>query len=434
MIMIMTRFLTGLMVLLACMPVFPAIAAAPGALRAGAAKIDITPPTLTGQFTGLNRGGNNQVFEIIHDPIYARALVMDNGSGPVAIVALDLVGVGDMMPLRQRIQRELGIAVDHIMISPSHNHSAPRFVGDSPASNAYVQFANEKIVEALKRAKESMKPARMGIGTGSADVNVNRDLYWPEPKGWSQGYNATGRSDKTVWVVKFETPSGEPIAVLFNYAVHSLVTFNTAVISGDLAGAAERVIEQEYGDKIVALFTLGAAADQNSKFRGPGLTVADGKPGKDISIRRAQAFQAMDAQGFMLGSEVLRVMNQIQAGTSAPSIAVAESTFTCPVKPEKARGDFKDGVPIHLGVFLVDQIAFASVSGEAVTNIGARLRSASPLTNTILLTYINDRSGYLVDDATYDSPNFEVNATTPARGCAENGIVNGLVGLIKQLH
>jgi neutral ceramidase len=119
---------------------------------------------------------------------------------------------------------------------------------------------------------------------------------------------------------------------------------------------------------------------------------------------------------------------------TAPRIAAAESVFTCPVKPDKARGEFKDGVPIRLAVFLVDQIAFAAVSGEVVTNIGARLKAASPLANTILLTYTNERSGYLVDDATYDSPNFEVNATAPARGCAENGIVNGLVGMIKQLY
>jgi hypothetical protein len=68
-----------------------------------------------------------------------------------------------------------------------------------------------------------------------------------------------------------------------------------------------------------------------------------------------------------------------------------------------------------------------------VTNIGAHVKATSPLANTILLTFTNNRSGYLVDDATYDAPKFEVNATAPARGCAENGIVNGLMTLIKQL-
>ncbi len=430
------RVLPGLVGALACMAASLTFAATQPALRVGVAKIDITPPSLTGPFTGLNRGAgeDSQVFQIIHDKIYARALVMDSGSGPVAIVALDLTGVGETVPLRQRIQRDLGIAPERIMITASHDHSAPRLDGGSPASNAYLQLANDKIVEALTKAKATMQPARMGVGKGTADVNVNRDLYWPQPKGWGQGYNADGKSDKTVWVVKFETPAGAPIAVLFNYAVHSLVTFNAGMVSGDLAGAAERVIEEDYGDKVVAMFALGAAGDQNSKFRGPGLTTADGRPPLPMPERQRKALQAMDAQGFMLGSEVLRVMNRIQTDIVAPRIAAAESVFTCPVKPDKARGAFVNGVPIRLSTILVGDLAFAGVSGEVVTNIGERLRAASPLTNTILVTWVNGRSGYLVDDATYATPSFQSNATSPAIGCAENGIVNGLTDMIRQLQ
>lgn len=430
------RTLNGLLGGLACMAASLVFAASPPTLRAGVAKVDITPPSLTGPFTGLNRGAgeNSQVFKIIHDKIYARALIMDSGSGPVAIVALDLTGVGETMPLRQRIQRELGIAPDRIMITASHDHSAPRLDGGSPASDAYLQLANDRIVEALTKAKAAMQPARMGLGRGSADVNVNRDLYWPEPKGWSQGYNPEGKSDKTVTVVKFETAAGQPFAVLFNYAVHSLVTFNTELLSGDLVGAAERVIEEDFGDHVVALFTLGAAGDQNSKFRGPGLTTADGRPGLPMPERQRKAIQAMDAQGFMLGAEVLRVMNQVKASTTAPRIAAAESVFTCPVKPDKARGVFANGVPIRLSTILVGDLAFIGVSGEVVTNIGERLRAASPLTDTVLITWVNGRSGYLVDDATYETPNFQSNATAPAIGCAENGIVDGLSGMIRQLR
>jgi hypothetical protein len=36
------------------------------------------------------------------------------------------------------------------------------------------------------------------------------------------------------------------------------------------------------------------------------------------------------------------------------------------------------------------------------------------------------------DDAAYDTPIFEVNGTPAARGCAKNGIVDGLVGMIHQ--
>jgi neutral ceramidase len=47
-----------------------------------------------------------------------------------------------------------------------------------------------------------------------------------------------------------------------------------------------------------------------------------------------------------------------------------------------------------------------------------------------MMTLVNDRVGYIADDAAYDTPMFEVNGTPIARGCAESGIVNGLVEMI----
>jgi neutral ceramidase len=51
-------------------------------------------------------------------------------------------------------------------------------------------------------------------------------------------------------------------------------------------------------------------------------------------------------------------------------------------------------------------------------------------TNTIMMTLVNDRVGDIADDAAYNTFFFEVNGTPSARGCAENGIVNGLLGMI----
>jgi hypothetical protein len=442
----------GLIAAFTCMSLQAAAAAAPGDLRVGVAKVEITPADLTNM---IPVGGIGS-FESVHDSIFARALVLDSGAGAVAIVALDLIEVGDTIPLRQRIQNELGIAADHIMITASHDHSAPKLLGGNPQWDAFLKATNEKIFDALKRAKASMQVARMGLGTGSADVSVNRDLYRP-PGGWGLGFNPAGVSDKTVWVVKFESLAGEPIAVLFNYAVHSTVTFNSWVVTGDLAGAAERVVEQRYGDKVVALFTIGAAGDQAPKFSGGTQSVAVAPSGtargaaqseaaaaaaaraapagpRDRTELRRTAFPAMEAQGFMLGSEVLRVANQIQAHSTAPRIMAAESMLTCPAKQEKQWEQFKDGVPIRLGVILIDQVAFASVSGEVVTNIYWRLKKASPLANTIMVSLTNGRMGYLADDATYDNTGtFEVGASPVARGCAESGIVDGLVKLIRQI-
>src|SRR5579863_7159498 len=96
-------------------------------LKVGVAKVDITPKDLTGLVGIVVKpyGG-------VHDQLYARALVLDNGGTTAAIVALDLVEIGDTTVLRQRIEKELAIPAGHIILNASHDHSAPR--GGPPTS------------------------------------------------------------------------------------------------------------------------------------------------------------------------------------------------------------------------------------------------------------------------------------------------------------
>jgi neutral ceramidase len=404
----------------------PAWGAEIGALRIGVAKVDITPTDLTGLTSQWG-----QPLVGVHDPIFVRALVLDNGTNTAAIVSADLIEFGDTVELRTRIAREVGIPADHLIIAATHDHSAPKpsFTATGRASatgaQAFTLNVYDKVVDALKQAKVSLQQARVGIGTGTADVNINRDEY--DSKGWHLGVNPDRQSDKTVWVVKFETPSGDPIAVLFDYAVHSVVAGPaTDQLTGDLAGAAERYVEQHYKNKVVALFVSGAAGDQNPTFTGPGE-----RPEENVPV-----FQAIDAQGLMLGAETVRVSNRIDKMTTAAHIAAAERTISCPAKPPtQLHPDPQQqsaSLPIHLGLIMVNQIAFTAVSGEVVTNIYWNLKKASPLADTIMIALSNGRVGYIVDDATYDTPIFELGSSPLARGCAENGIVNNLVEMINQ--
>jgi hypothetical protein len=409
----------------------PLRAAEANALRVGVARVDITPTSLIK--VNPNDFGD---FAGVHDPIFARALIIDNGRNTVALVSLDLNQVGGTLPVRERIQKELGIPANHIILSPSHNHSAPLLGNPTPGAvaktggaevDAYTRIVNDRIVAALRQAKAALQPARLGLGTGHADVNVNRDFYTPQ--GWKYGVNEGGPSDKTVWVLKFERPSGEPIAVLFNYGVHPVVTRREKLVSGDLPGAAERYVEQQYDDKVVALWTLGPAGDQDPRIYDLPLTQ---KPG---------AFDVMNAQGFMIGAEVVRVAGMIRPTIAAAKVEADERVFSCPLKQgAREQQYFQAGalqreqitsVPVRLGVIMIDNIALTAVAGEVATNIYSHLKRASPLANTILVSMANDNTGYFVDDASYDTPTSAATNTPAARGCVENGIVNGLVDMIK---
>ena len=415
-----------------------------GNFRAGAARVDITPADLT----NLN-SFNGGKFTGVHDPIFARVLVLDDGATMAALVSLDLIEVGDTTEVRRQIQSELGIPVDHILITATHDHSAPRAGsvtpgglahGPSSESLAYSKVMYDKVLGALKKAKASLQPAKFGFGTGSVDVNVSRDQYTPG-RGWGLGYNPDGISDKTVSVLEFESQSGQPIAILFNYAVHSTAMFNTAVLSGDLAGAAEQVIEQKIGNNVVALYTMGSAGDQIPKVTGTeGERPEGGGPRGGMAVpspeRIAAQFEATQMQGYMLAAEVARVSSDMQDLTGVVRIRAGERIVNCPVKQGASQmADMKQQrattMPLHLGLIQLNDVALTGVSAEVVTKIYWHLKNTSPLRNTVMLTIANDRLGYIADDAAYDMPLFEVNGSPLARGCAENAIVNNLTEMIK---
>jgi len=67
-------------------------------------------------------------------------------------------------------------------------------------------------------------------------------------------------------VLKFESVSGEPIAVYYNYAVHAAIAGQLDQISGDISGAASQYVEDSFDDRIVAVWWSGAAVDQSPVY------------------------------------------------------------------------------------------------------------------------------------------------------------------------
>jgi neutral ceramidase len=250
-------------------------------------------------------------------------------------------------------------------------------------------------------------------------VNTNRRARTADG-GWMLGNNPEGVSDKTVAVIRFETASGKQLAIFTNYGVHATVLGpGNLQISSDLAGATSRAVEKHYGDAVVALWTSAAAGDQDPIYR----------VGTD--------FRNVDALGHLLAEEVIRVADGIT--TSARGrIRGLQKVVTCPGKrtlqsPGPNR-EYKiedaDPVPIRLSLLVINDIAFAGVSGEVLTNIGLRLKRESPFNRTVMVTHCNGSSGYLPDDAAYDQVSYEIVATRVKRGCAENAIVNGFIEMM----
>ena len=436
--------------LLAVACALPVLGAEQGTLQVGAARVDITPPA----DAALPMGGypRTQGFQGIHDHIYARAIVLNDGTSYAAIVTWELVFVPTAVwsELSERVAKETGIPVENLILAAVHDHSAPmvgRASGNHSKTGAYTATVENATIEAIRQAKANLQPARVGIGTGKAYININRRECAPG-RGCRLGRNPDFPSDKTVAVVKFESMSGKPIALLINYAVHDVVMGpENLQVTGDLAGATSRFVEQFYkgaltptargdlgaglelrpeetvgGDGVVALWTSGAAGDQNP-----------------ISLARGEDFTLVDAFGKTLGEEAIRVARSIR---SSPSVRLrgAQREVSCPGRRAVSGQDagaepkFMDTNPVNirLGLLMIGDIAVTGVSGEVLTMIGQRLKNESPFNHTIMVTHANGNAGYIPNDAAYEQLSYEVMSTRFKPGCAEGAIVNGLLDLMDQ--
>jgi neutral ceramidase len=409
----------------------PVAASEAGTLRAATVKVDITPTDPTALLSVYQTP-----FTGVHDRTYARGVILDNGLSSAAIVSFDAVEISDGRTMVAHIAQETAIPAQNIILTATHDHTAPLIGlhnadGNSPGgrgATAFTAKVESDLVAALKQAKSNEQPAKIGQGQGLVSINTNRDLLTPAGK-YTLGVNPDGPTDKTLRVIKLESLDGKPIAVIMNYAVHSTVLDSkTSLITGELAGAASRYVESHYDDKLVALWTLSAAGDQNPIAR-------ELDPQHPNSERN---FATADALGQIAGAEAVRIADGIKQGDSSIKIWGAEKTVSCPGQKGVGSiqaGDRKlvdaDPVSFRLGVLMIDQIAITSVSAEVVMNIYQHLRRESAFADTWLISLANGRIGYVPQDASYDNPTFEVYASPLRKGCGESAIVNGLMDMLK---
>jgi hypothetical protein len=418
----------------------------------GAARVDITPaPDAALPMSGYS--GRTQGFQRIHDHIYVRAIVLSDGASQAAVVAWELIGVPTHLweELSQRVAKEMGIPADHLLLAAVHDHSAPSpasMYGRSPASAATIAYTakvESDAVEAVRQAKANLQPAQFGFGTGKAYVNINRREFFPKNGWWWLGYNPEGPSDKTVAVLKFTDTAGKPIALFINYPVHAVVMGpDNLALTGDLAGATSRYVEQYYQGKIPTRSDAGWELEPQSEGQGGGAgpvavwtsgAAGDQNP---IAEDRGEDFTMVDALGRILGEESVRVANSIQVMSSQARIESAQRVITCPgrrVSPgpsPRAEYTFEDADPVEIRLSLVklNDVALAGVSGEVFTRIYQHLKQESPLNHTVMVTHANGSSGYIPSDDAFQPISYENTASHLKPGCAENGIVNGLLEMM----
>jgi len=419
------------------------------ALKAGAAKVDVTPAE-----SELPKN-----YEGIWDHIYSRAIVIGDGETKAALLTLDAGGMPEQLwqNVTKRAEAELRIPAKNILMTATHSHSVPRITGSA---------FEDRVFQSLKIADEKLQPARVGFGTGVSYLNVNRNIIDPKTRRWWEGPNYDGPSDKTVAVVEFQTLSGEPIAVYYNYAMHAVTVGQLDKVSADAPGAASHYIEDSFDDKLVAVWSTGAAGDQNPVYfqqtydlreirikdyakRGEDISNSMPPGGQGLNKQDPQVMKLMNQQkqlilsmGQFLGEEVMHVMHGMERTQSSARLFGARKTVSCPGRQRTDTGragypgTYKDANPVdlRLSLVMIGDVALGAVNGEVFNPISQRLKKESRLAGTMMVTLTNGMapSGYIPNDAAFGYNTFEVVSSRLKPGCAEDAIVNGILDLIDQ--
>ena len=382
---------------------------APGTLRAGIAKTDITPSIPVKLYGYASR---KTYSEGIHDPLTARAVVFENSGKKIVLVSSDLGSYGsEVFPVMQKsIMEKFGIKESELFLSTIHSHSSPILSLDpetgDPNNIEYTRTLQQKLLNLIGEAMKNMKPVQTGAGTGSSPVGSNRREMRPDGS-ITLGRNPYGITDKEVLVLKVATPDGTPVGALYDYATHSTsLGGRNMLISGDVLGLSAQFVEKILGKEVVTPVFAGASGNIDPWFRV--LPEFNNEPGwipEPVLL------------GTLLGEEVVHVFRRINVMNPGGEISTGFATIECPRKKteeSKATSDKPQPatVPVNITVARIgEDVAFVGFNVEMLTEIGMKIKAASPFKHTFIITHCNGSSGYLAPPELYKEGGYEITAT-----------------------
>jgi len=299
-----------------------------------------------------------------HDPLYATVLVIESGDNSIALVTCDLRSFVSTR-VGERARQELGIKTT--IISVSHTHSGPL---TWELRSPWYTEAENKMVEAIGKAKASMFPATMSVAMGHIYLGHNRRkiengraTMW-----WRNAEKLPSHPlDSTVQAIEVKDGGGKTRAVLVNYACHpSVLGPDNLQYSADYPGAMKHYVESQIPGAL-CLFVQGGAGDIN--------------PYRDKEPVSGQGFQAVQEMGDALGKYVVSILAKNKP-VSGPLKTVSETTEV------SNRWKPQEKIPIGwtAGAF-GDSLCFLALPGEPFVEHQLTFREKAECTNSLLFGY-----------------------------------------------
>ncbi len=376
-------------------------AGSPDTYDVGVAQIDITPkyPIRLSGF-GFRRTESEGVTQ----RIWAKALAIDDGT-PAVLLTVDNLGIPARMveEVAARLEKKAKLPRDRLAITATHTHTAPMIAGVAPTLfgtpipkehqehiDRYTSELTDKLEKVSIAALADRKPARLSWGIGKVGFAINR-----RTKG--------GPVDHDLPILVVRDLKKKVRAIYVSYACHC-VTLSNNKISGDWAGYAQELIEDDFPGT-TALVSVGCGADSNP---------SSGVTGDKTEIASRQ------------GAEIAREVKRLASGYLSPvtgKITAAVRRFELPLADPPSREQWEakakrtDAIGYHARVNLarldreealktkIDysvqswqfgySLAMVFLPGEVVVDYSLRLKRELDALRLWINAYANDAPCYI---------------------------------------
>ena len=311
-----------------------------GSLRAGVAKVDITP-TKPVMMSGY--AGRKELSVDVHDPLSARAIAFEQNGKRLVLLSCDLIGVrGEVADdVRKGVLEACKLQPSDLFVTAIHTHGAPTPALDATRSHAnnveYTKALETKLIGVVKEAVAKLAPAQIGYGAGSSPVGVNRRESIVNKGGKPQiilGRNPAGPTDPEVQVLNVvRGDATDRLAVVFAYATHSTsLGQRNLLITGDIHGMAAQFIEKHLGKDVIAPVFAGASGNIDPWARVlPKFETADGWIPEPVLLST------------LLAEEVVTVSKGMRSYSADAPIKTAMKTLTLPGQGVGTDGQDRQG-------------------------------------------------------------------------------------------
>lgn len=416
-------------------------------MQIGLAEVDITPPlgtVMSGFF-------ETRHVRAVHDPLSARAMVLDNGSHPLLFVTCDVLALRrtTVNEAKAQIQAATGIGPESVMLSATHTHTAPAaaslFTYDPDPD--YLARLTKGILKAAQQAWESRQPASLGIGWGfEGKLSHNRrfmmrstkQVVMHPPKGSTDILYQEGKVDPEVGVLSARAADGSSLGCLLNFACH-VNTVGGDEVSADYPGQFAAAMKRRRGDGHVGLFANGCCGnlcaidvyDPERPDSGHDWALQMGEKLAEHVLKIEADMEYQDEALFdarlvelslpmrRISPELLQWARDVLAAPGEQNLY--ESTYAAQTVQMVERYRVNPMVTAPVQAFRLGDVGIVMLPGEIFVEFGLDIKLNSPAARTFVVELANGIVGYVPTREAFVGGGYEQRTAMSSRLCPGAG-------------